>query len=534
MVLYHAISSYQILEAMIHRKLYHPEEKAFLVLPDFVVNKLPQYQQLKKMGFFDELSLFPYRQIRHDAKTLMQQVEDAYEKNIPYPITAFHTVYLAAAHFYFSLYLLMKEIPFHYFEDGCGILSRPEISFDLVNSHTPFQAEWAQEHGLFDGMNPLIQTRICNLDAQTAEIPGDRQNVVHFDVAYALEGLPETFREKIITFFGAPEGLDAGENSMLVMTQQLANLGRISIQEQMLLYQMTLDYYAQGYRLVFKPHPDDVLYYDRLFPGSLVIREKFPAELLPYLLKTRPKAALVQYSSALAGVRKCFPINIFCGYGIEDHFWKLHLYDAGLRLAGKLGIKKIVGLGLFAPQIENLLQYGGLSDFGLEVCFAQKFAPSEADGFYLIDDPGGLEGFSYEKMEEWLSAAPEKAVFLFLNTQQDYLFYQPDHPDWADNTIPLPIRMQRQEDCLFKRQGEALWLLTKDKDFQNAARRVTMEKELPYTGMTWEIGPMDDVALKIAVLEGEIAAMEHRLKHYIQENRELKEQLEGQEERGHF
>lgn len=61
-----------------------------------------------------------------------------------------------------------------------------------------------------------------------------------------------------------------------------------------------------------------------------------------------------------------------------------------------------------------------------------------------------------------------------------------------------------------------------------------MEKELPYTGMTWEIGPMDDVALKIAVLEGEIAAMEHRLKHYIQENRELKEQLEGQEERGHF
>ena len=42
MVLYHAVSSYQLLEVMLHRMVYHPMEKAVLLLPDFIVGKYPQ------------------------------------------------------------------------------------------------------------------------------------------------------------------------------------------------------------------------------------------------------------------------------------------------------------------------------------------------------------------------------------------------------------------------------------------------------------------------------------------------------------
>ena len=41
-VLYHAVSSYQLLEAMLHRRLFHREERATLLLPDFIVGKYPQ------------------------------------------------------------------------------------------------------------------------------------------------------------------------------------------------------------------------------------------------------------------------------------------------------------------------------------------------------------------------------------------------------------------------------------------------------------------------------------------------------------
>ncbi len=47
-VLYHAVSSYQLLEAMLHRRLFHREERATLLLPDFIVGKYPQWQRLER------------------------------------------------------------------------------------------------------------------------------------------------------------------------------------------------------------------------------------------------------------------------------------------------------------------------------------------------------------------------------------------------------------------------------------------------------------------------------------------------------
>ena len=48
MVLYHAVSSYQLLEVMLHRIAFHEKEKAILILPDFITGKYPQYKKLKK------------------------------------------------------------------------------------------------------------------------------------------------------------------------------------------------------------------------------------------------------------------------------------------------------------------------------------------------------------------------------------------------------------------------------------------------------------------------------------------------------
>ena len=40
-VLYHAVSSYQLLEVLLHRWLFHGEQGAALVLPDFIVENTP-------------------------------------------------------------------------------------------------------------------------------------------------------------------------------------------------------------------------------------------------------------------------------------------------------------------------------------------------------------------------------------------------------------------------------------------------------------------------------------------------------------
>ena len=62
-VLYHAVSSYQLLEVLLHRWLFHVEQGSALVLPDFIVEKYPQWQRLEVRVFFHQLALFPYLRI---------------------------------------------------------------------------------------------------------------------------------------------------------------------------------------------------------------------------------------------------------------------------------------------------------------------------------------------------------------------------------------------------------------------------------------------------------------------------------------
>ena len=52
-VLYPAVSSYQLLEVMLHRLQFHGEQGAALVLPDFIVQTSPQWPRLAGLGVVD-------------------------------------------------------------------------------------------------------------------------------------------------------------------------------------------------------------------------------------------------------------------------------------------------------------------------------------------------------------------------------------------------------------------------------------------------------------------------------------------------
>lgn len=113
-VLYHAVSSYQLLEAMLHRRLFHREERATLLLPDFIVGKYPQWQRLEG-PFFDRVALFPYLLIPHGEECrVLADTAAAYEGLGLPPAESFFKRYVMGAHFYFSLYLEAKGLPFSF------------------------------------------------------------------------------------------------------------------------------------------------------------------------------------------------------------------------------------------------------------------------------------------------------------------------------------------------------------------------------------------------------------------------------------
>ena len=314
-VLYHAVSSYQLLEVLLHRLLVHPHAPAVLLLPDFITRKYPRYQKLARPPFFDRVYLFPYLHIPHREETqVIRDAQAACRDVLPFPLRSFSHIYVAGGHFYFSLCLIQEQIPFCFFEDAAGMLSRAEELYRSLSRTFPLHAEIARRHGLFDGKNPCISRIYCLKSAQTVDVCGSLYR--DFSVEWALQGLPPGQRKRLLHLF-LPRRIRARGQAIL-LTQQFAGLGIMSEDEQRRLYQRLLDGPLRGIKLIIKKHPDDTLDYRRIFPGAQILRGIFPSELLPYIFFKKPDTVYAFDSTGCENLKEHF-IVYRLGREIHEH-----------------------------------------------------------------------------------------------------------------------------------------------------------------------------------------------------------------------
>lgn len=305
-VLYHAVSSYQLLEVILHRQLFHPEERAALLLPDFIETKYPQWQRLEGM-FFQRVARFPYLQIPHgEEHQVIRDVLAAYQSLELPPLETFSKRYIAGAHFYFTLALLEQGLSFSFFEDAAGALSHPQREAGILAEKFPQHAAIAQRHGLFSGENPLIREVFLCGQAQTRPVEL-AVPLWDFSVERALEALPRRQRKKLVRFF-LPRPLRTRAETIL-LTQQFSNLGMMGEGQQLDLYRRLGEGPLKGVSLLVKRHPDDPLDYRDVFPGAEILSQPFPAELLPYVFRGRkPKRIWAFGSAALANLEEHFEV----------------------------------------------------------------------------------------------------------------------------------------------------------------------------------------------------------------------------------
>lgn len=311
-VLYHAVSSYQLLEVLLHRLRFHPRDVAVLVLPDFIAEKYPQYRRIAERGFFQEVRLFPYLRIPHRSQEeVFAQAARCCRDILPCPLGDFSRVYVAGAHFYFTLGLIQERLPFTFFEDAAGMLTRAGELRENLERRYPLHAQIAGEYGLFDGSCPLVQKVVCLKAAQRGPLPA---NCEDFCVERALEELSPRLRKEVVRLF-LPHPLCSRAEAIL-LTQHLANLGAATWEGQRRLYQRLAQGPLKGVRLLVKPHPDDGMDYREIFPKARVLRQVFPAELLPYAFLWGPKVAYTLDSTSCQNLKRHF---IIIQLGREDH-----------------------------------------------------------------------------------------------------------------------------------------------------------------------------------------------------------------------
>ena len=305
-VLYHAISSYQLLEVILHRIVYHKKDKAILILPDFIVKKYPQYKELERKKWFDEVYLFPYLKILHrEEKEIIRDVQYYYNANIPYNIGSFFKIYVAGAHFYFSLFLIYNHISFCFFEDAAGMLSKSNDLYKFLKKKFPIHADIANKYCLYNGYNKYISEIIYLKSAQTVKLEGEKYT--NFSVEDELQGLNFISRRKIVKFFLKHRII--ARSNIILLTQSFSNLGIMSEKQQKNLFKSLKDKEFKDIKIIIKKHPDDTLDYIDIFKDSYLIEQIFPSELLPYVFWNKPKFIYTFDSTGCENLKKHFIIK---------------------------------------------------------------------------------------------------------------------------------------------------------------------------------------------------------------------------------
>ena len=538
MILYHCATMYQVLEAIIHRERVHAEERCILLLADFSAKKYHDYRELE--AFFDEVLLFPYRLVSNDPETILEETEQAYRDSVPYGITKFEHIYVAAAYYSFSLYLISNGVSFHMFEDGGGMLSKPKILYDIIRDVTPVIADIAQTYGLLDGRNEYIRDAICNFSAQSF-ISGDPK-WKDFDPASEIAHLnPETICA-VMRFYRLEPIRGIPEDAVLVFTQQFSNLYTTTLEDQIAIYQVCADFFLRDRSLIFKSHPDDTVDYARFFPEARTIRGRFPAELMTVLLDRIPDTSFTVSSSSVRNLRGIFRKNIVCGYDFPNTFRACDRYYFAVKLLSELeetDLRPVHTFGVDVTLLEALAEYSlkVTLPFVHETALKKETADRQV---WLIDDRAFKSdyfqtkekalSFAYRRVEVkgvktpepdtaretadlpgaglpeqpekqadaltvsgFLDALGEEDIVIFLDSRSDLCFDGENREEQLARLVPIRIRKRRlRDENVFFPDGDLIfYVYTGDAGIREKAMRFHAGIVLENTGLAEEILPLD-------------------------------------------
>lgn len=333
-VLYHAISAYQLFEVMVHRKKCHKNDYAVLLLPDFIVSKYPDWKKIEEIGLFDEVHLFAYMLIPHDEETVLGDLEKQYHISLKYSLGEFSEIYVAGAHFYFSIYLIENRVPFVAFEDAAGMLGQGKRLRDNLQKTFPIHAKIVEQYDMFDCRNKFVKYVICN-----------QRNKVHkkkklFNLNKQFRLLKQEDKNQIYDFFEVGIKKIDVKNSIILLTQNFVGLGVMSSEEQQEIY-TRLGKLLKGNKILIKVHPDDSIAYEDFFENVEFLPQKVPMELLLSVFRGKPKQIIMFSSTAGSGVYKKYNITNFSqkynkNYSYENEF------DSIMRILSLIENKKIM------------------------------------------------------------------------------------------------------------------------------------------------------------------------------------------------
>ncbi|MBB5217795.1 hypothetical protein DYE49_08410 [Treponema rectale] len=506
MVLYEAITTYHILNSVVD--LLHNKKEAVLLIDQYKYKKLSSTLRTYLENKFKKIVCYDigFGDNRSDSEIIK------YFHSLIGKTSLYEKIFCASGEHCFGLFLAITKTPFVFCEEAAGILSRPQILIDIDNGYISRKkvTKRYEELGLYDGTNSNITTLRCNIKAQKADFSTAGKNIEDFDVVEKILNLSGNDRNELISAFIENETSFAINADVLLLTQHYANNCILSFENQVLLYQYFVDYFFYDKKVVFKPHPEDILYYKKLFPQSEVIRQVFPSEFIPFIFDPKPKCVATVSSTGIYNLRghfeECFELDV----DFEKRFPFIHRYYAAFRIydALKMNVNKTGCNDILLEQFEK--KYGTLAE--------------KQNTAYIIDDIKSEEDEDRNRIINLLDNLNPNDCVIFINSAGDFCWYDYFRKDLWQNIVPVVIQKSvinpQKEDFYASTDEEVIYVYSKNKEILNMAKEIHIEKDLTNTNLKVTTAELSHEQERIKILEGMLAATERRLLLYINKENE--------------
>lgn len=519
MIIYYAVSTYHVECCVLHRLTKKPKEKAILLISDIHVNSVMFLQQYRNSGIFDEIILLGEMEVRKYSFYLEQKKIDPMKvvnkccnrmkKEIPLKLTEARTLYMCLDTLPFGWYVVKNKIPHVLFEDGSGILSDRSLFMSTLKLGSV-------RHRLIDrmgllGENPYAVTILA--DIQTQKTGYQNPKMEDFSAKRILAEMDIETRQKVMEFFHCPEKLSEVKEKKisLLLTQHLANLGILSLEQQHHLYLLLADYFLKNQTIVIKPHPDDLAgRYKEIFGESMsVLPFAMPSELLPYCITDRFSTVLAASSTAAKSFTDIADKTLWFDPRIHSDFVYIHRYNIAVLLLGRL----LQGKVKVCTNANELLLDALSVQNGAELSFEyiEYFSSKPTASGLVISDH--LEP---EQLRSLLEVLPDSMVVIFLNENLRHLYFNGEDTEVFASIRPIIIKKAGSDE-----PEEVIYVYTSNSDILNKVEEFRVEIPLPYCGITIDAsGIGEDERMKIYMLSGMLEATEKRLCDYIEMKRQ--------------
>lgn len=507
MILYHIITIYHLLNAIVHRAKFHPTETCILILPDFFIQFFSSGQcgELTDNLFFDAIYFFPYAQCNKAAEDeITSKVVEFIENDIPYDISAFNQIYIWGIHFYFSLGLIEKGISFTGAEEAAGAFSKQEICRDAIKTNA-FHYNLAEKNGLLDYSNKYINKIICNFSVQRKEMLESEPRLINFSVVDELLLLTSSMQQKILMLFRAPSNIAFTGHQTLLLTQHFMNLDLLTYEEQQEIYLTFADYFLDNTNLIIKPHPSDYMDYNNIFPDCRMLNSSFPIELLPVLCNCEEITLATIYSTGIDNVKNYFKETL----SLNMTYRNIYKYTPAFWLSFKIiqsVSEHLSVIGMIGADI-LLLRTLIWKKCNCEIDLPEIRATDRELPEWIIVDDLEKSFFDRSSFQEFLNET-QKNNYIFINSRRDYCYYDYSNKDICQNIVPVRYHNLNRDDEIL--------ILCRDYRTLERIRNFSMNETLNYSNGKLKIDAMSETDIKIAILKGTLQATEERLQYYIQ------------------